>query len=111
MPCCPRSSSGSKSSWPRPGSSSSIVPPVASWFDRRCLASSGDASLCDASHHEGLRPHPEERHLCRVSKDEATARPITSRRDRIALRIVAALCAQHVLQIAFGPVAQGIDGG
>ena len=27
---------------------------------------------CRAPHHEGLRPHPEERAFARVSKDEAT---------------------------------------
>src|ERR1700686_5060850 len=31
-----------------------------------------DARPCRAPHHEGLRPHPEERALARVSKDEAT---------------------------------------
>jgi ribosomal protein L40E len=55
--------------------------PMASWFSRRCEASSGDARRCRAPHHEGLRPHPrmsafaltrEERALARVSKDEAT---------------------------------------
>jgi len=35
-------------------------------------ASSGDARCCRAPHHEGLTPHPEERALARVSKDEAT---------------------------------------
>jgi len=30
-----------------------------------------DARQCRAPHHEGLRPHPEERALARVSKDEA----------------------------------------
>src|ERR1700678_259930 len=37
---------------------------VASWFETR--------GVCRAPHHEGLRPHPEERPLGRVSKDEAT---------------------------------------
>src|SRR3954469_4241602 len=37
--------------------------PVASWFDRRCVVSSEDARRCRAPHHEGLRPHPEERPL------------------------------------------------
>jgi hypothetical protein len=31
-----------------------------------------DARCCRAPHHEDLRPHPEERALARVSKDEAT---------------------------------------
>src|SRR5882757_9197051 len=43
---------------------------MASWFDRRCSASSGDARRCRAPHHEGFRPYPEERRLRRVSKDE-----------------------------------------
>src|SRR5450756_595241 len=46
--------------------------PMASCFTRRCEASSGDARRCRAPHHEGPRPHPEERALARVSKDEAT---------------------------------------
>jgi hypothetical protein len=33
---------------------------MASWFSRRCKASSGDARRCRAPHHEGPRPHPEE---------------------------------------------------
>ena len=37
---------------------------VASWF--------GDARRCRAPRHEGLKPHPEERALARVSKDEVT---------------------------------------
>jgi hypothetical protein len=31
-----------------------------------------DARRCRAPHHEDLKPHPEERRLRRVSKDEAT---------------------------------------
>jgi hypothetical protein len=31
-----------------------------------------DARRCRAPHHEGPRPHPEERAVARVSKDEAT---------------------------------------
>ena len=30
-----------------------------------------DARRCRAPHHEGLRPHPEERAFARVSKEEA----------------------------------------
>jgi len=31
-----------------------------------------DARRCRAPRHEGLKPHPEERELARVSKDEVT---------------------------------------
>src|SRR6266550_2756194 len=41
---------------------------AASWFDRRCKASSEDARCCRAPHHEGSRPHPEEARNA-VSKD------------------------------------------
>jgi hypothetical protein len=57
-----------------------------------------DARRCRAPHHEGPRPHPEERTLVRVSKDEATAsetiltasaprgRPVCPFANRSALR-------------------------
>jgi hypothetical protein len=50
---------------------------MASWFETRGVAALltmrvRDARRCRAPHHEGLRPHPEERALARVSKDEAT---------------------------------------
>jgi hypothetical protein len=44
---------------------------MASWFETH-----GVAAL---PHHEGLRPHPEERPLGRVSKDE----PTTARRQML----------------------------
>jgi Lrp/AsnC ligand binding domain len=65
-----RSSATRRCRWGRVSSSR-----VASWFDRRRFASSGDARLCPALLTMRISdPHGEERPLGRVSNHEATDR-------------------------------------
>jgi hypothetical protein len=62
-----------------------------------------DARPCRAPHHEGLRPHPEERALARVSKDEATELENAEAKEEESARSCFGLTLPVILRTFRGP--------